>query len=217
MKLKKARRHLILVDGRFGAILDEMESESPHVYSWLLHGDREAKLSGDGVWTMENGEAQLALKSFGDLSSSKTGATVVETNVYLGAAGEKPRPQQRGFHIEQLSPSGKSWRLLSAFAVQPAGAASFSSTARPEGFVEIFSGEDSCSIWIGDQKGFSGSFAFLLKKGGRVVSAGFSGKSLSTDAGSFSTPSCVQAVLRPSDDAKSWSVEGTANDIEIKR
>ncbi len=218
MKLQKARRHLILVDGRFGAIFDEVEAEGPHVYSWLLHGDKEAKGSKDGVWTMENGQARLALKSFGQIASAKAAPTVVETNVYLDAAGERPRPQERGHHIEITSPSSKGWSLLTAFAVQASGAGSFSATARSGRSVEIFDGDDSCRIWIGEQEGLSGSFAFLVKKGGRLASLGFSGKGFVTEAGSFSAPSGAQAVLRPSGEGASWSVEGSSvKDIEVRR
>ena len=89
--------------------------------------------------------------------------------------------------------------------VQAAEKAFTAKTAAP-GQIEMADGTTSCRVWIGPQEGFDGTFAFVLREGGKVTAVGLSGKRLDSEAGRLDLPEGGQVILRVS--AGGWTAEG---------
>jgi len=211
LELDSLRRHLILVDGRFLVVLDEVAAAKAHTFASFLHGDREPRESGRGRWISEHAGSRLCLQVLSDFKASKVEPTVVETQIYPGP----PRPQQRGYHLELGASASRGTVFLTAMAIQAAGEEekSFSAQKAGEGVVEIRSGAASCRIWIGPQADLDGAFAFVLREGKNVVAAGLSGKRLKSEIGTLSAKSGPLVLRRA---AGAWKAEGPSEGWKIE-
>ncbi len=205
--INKLHRHLILVDGRFMAIWDDISSAKPHRYDWYLHTDREAVEIGTDRWKMENGNARLLIQNLIPVEVAQIAPTIVDTELY----SKIPRPQQRGFNLNLSSPKLTDWNFFTALAIQDSTNAEGTFTANLIGTrgVELTEGKDTCRLWIGDQAELSGSFGFVLKSGGKLKAIGFSGHRLTTEYGTFSYPKGGAVTFRPITGGK-WEVDGAS-------
>ncbi|MBI4979037.1 MAG: heparinase II/III family protein [Spirochaetes bacterium] len=213
--LKQMHRHLIMVDGRFLAILDDIRSEKAHTYDWYLHTDREVISTGNDRWKMENGNARLMIQNFAAVDSFKMEPTIVDTELY--PRNNPPRMQQRGFHLNLRSPEKADWQFITALGIQDITSPEKAFAAEKTGnnCIDITDGDDTCRLWIGDQNDLSGTFAFVLKSGGKLKALGFSGTRFMNEFGTFTMPKGGSVTLRPASENK-WTAEGASlSDVKL--
>lgn len=198
LQLQKMNRSLIMINGRFLVVLDEIQSELPHAYTWLLHTDKEPRQIAPNRFVMTNGPAQLAVQNLIPVESSEIAPTIVETELYNP---ERPRPQQRGFHLALTSAKAKIACFVTAFCVQSSdeNESQFQATLQDGNRIVMSDGEQTCTVWIGQGGGLDGNFAYSLhKKGSSTREVGLFGKELRHGDIHLSQPAGKQTVVQQS-------------------
>ncbi len=178
MMLETMRRTLILIDGRFLVILDELSSELPHEYEWRWHSDQPAEVAGAGRYVMTNGSGRVVIESLNEVAAEKVAPTIVETNIY---PQNPSRPQQRGFHLSLVSPRQKDFEFLTAACIQSASESpdSFQVIESSDRMVRLSDGTRECTVWFAGNASLDGSFAYMVRgSSGQIEAVGLSGKSL---------------------------------------
>lgn len=180
MELEAMRRHLILVDGRFLVILDELSSALPHEYEWRWHSDQPTQVFEDDRYVMTNGSGQVVIKSLNEVVQVQVAPTIVETSLF---DANLSRPQQRGYHLALTSPRQQDFEFLTVACVQ-------ASSEQPEAFqvlehtdrmVKMTDGEKVCTVWFAGAEGQTDAFAYqLCDSTGQVEASGSSGQMLPT-------------------------------------
>jgi hypothetical protein len=178
--VERVNRHLILIQGRFLVILDDLRSAKPHTWQFRLHGDREPVVLDERRVLFQNGPAQLVLHALGNIARRSIAPTIVETELYP----QKPsRPQRRGFHLALDSPETENHLFVTAACIQAGDESPDTFSAVPEapGRLRLSDGKQTCVVWLGDSAGLEGSFAYaLLDSGGALSAVGLNGKTLTT-------------------------------------
>jgi len=207
MGIQEMRRHLIMIDGRFLVIRDDIRSTKKHSYQWFLHTDQLPQNTGPDRWNMTNGNARLLINNLNSVETSRIEPTMVETQIYTGPS----RLQQRGFHLELDAPDATNFQFLTAFCIQSStdSDSRFVATKSGSGRFELSSGTHSVTIWIGNQPDLNGSFGFVLREAQKIVAIGLSGRSLKTEAGTLKLPSNGQLTIHPAT-GSSWIAEAQA-------
>jgi hypothetical protein len=77
LQLKKMERRLMMVEGKWLVILDDLKSSLKHSYEWRLHTDREMSEIAQGSFAMNNGNARLVLQNLNAVKSFKIEPTIV--------------------------------------------------------------------------------------------------------------------------------------------
>ncbi len=179
--MERVNRHLMLIQGRFLVILDDLRSAKPHTYQFRLHGDREPVALDERRVLFQNGPAQLVLHSLGTVAKRTIAPTIVETELYP----QKPsRPQRRGFHIALDSPKTENHLFVTAACIQSGSESpdTFTAVQESPGRLRLSDGKQTCVVWLGESAGLEGSFAYaLLDSHGVPVTVGLNGKNLSDD------------------------------------
>lgn len=189
LKLKKVARHLIMVDGRFLVISDELESSQPHVYAWRLHTDQAPVLRAANIYAMTNGKARITIIPLVGATHATIAPTIVETELFNP---KRRRPQQRGFHLELRSAHVAKHRFLTALVVGSSGTSDNDVSAREEadGTITLADANGTCRIWIGAGSSLQGHFAYELRnRDGAVRAVGVYGTVLRTGEISIDNPS----------------------------
>ena len=79
MKLTKNARHIINSECGYYIMLDELDSELEHIYTWHLHGEKFARDIGDGQFEIMNGSGALNIFAvFPENAHSKIDETLIE-------------------------------------------------------------------------------------------------------------------------------------------
>jgi hypothetical protein len=149
LQIKKMRRDLLLVKGRFLVIIDRMQSGKKHSYQWRLHTDKQTASLGNGRFVMENGPARLVLQNLNTGLASKIAPTIVELSL---TPRKTPQKHQRGFHLELASPEGEKMEFINAFCIQSAeeNPEAFQAVRIDEKTLELRDGSTVCRVAIGD-------------------------------------------------------------------
>lgn len=218
LKLKQMNRHLLMVEGKYLFILDNIRSDEAHAYEWRLHSDKEAREISKNKFSMENDRARLVVQNLLPVEKTSVDPTIVETELYDMT---RSRTQQRGFHIALVSPKQKDYQFLTAMTVQNMSdqPEAFSAVKAGENKIEVTEAGETCTAWIRSGKELAGTFGYVLSDSKGIRSVGFSGKSLTTDFAAFTLKTEAQVVIRPASTAGEWSVEcsdGKPNEITIE-
>lgn len=208
MKLIKMERRLLMLDGRFLVILDQMDAELPHEYEWRLHTDREPASEKDGRYVMTNHPGRLVIQSLQSNAKANTAPTIVETSVNT----KYERPQQRGFHLALTSPRQKSFEFLTAFCI-------LSSQEDPDLFqatkgsgcqVHLKDDERTCTIWMDGDDALEGAYAYCIRDNeGNLIAAGLRGSSLRNEDISLALDQPGQVTLTRDTGGK-WQIESSS-------
>ncbi|EIP99740.1 Heparinase II/III-like protein [Opitutaceae bacterium TAV1] len=217
--MERVNRHLMLIQGRFLVILDDLRSAKPHTYQFRLHGDREPVALDEHRVLFRNGPAQLVLHSLGTVARRSIAPTLVETELYP----QKPsRPQRRGFHVALDSPKVENHFFVTAACIQAGDESpdAFTAVLEAPGRLRLSDGKQTCVVWLGDSAGLEGSFAYaLLDSDGAPSMVGLNGKTLSTDFLSLQleTPGAAEFIRSPSGSWQPASKEQTAGVVRTQK
>lgn len=184
--MERVNRHLMLVQGRFLVILDDLRSTKPHTYQFRLHGDREPQPLDERRVIFQNGPGQLVLQALGDVAKRTIAPTIVETELYAKRNGSpaRSRPQRRGFHVALDSPKVENHLFVTAACIQDGDESpdTFTAVLEAPGRLRLSDGKQVCLVWLGESAGLDGSFAYALLDSEEAPSVvGLSGKSLTSD------------------------------------
>ncbi len=175
LKVTRMKRHLILLDGRYFVLVDEMEASTPRVWTWLWHVDCPPKLVTGG-WSLENGDAKIHVRSFMKISVDSKWVSPLSkiAKTFIG----DDQITQRGFHVEEETESTKWARFVHLAEI------SDKSDSQP------FAGENAqvveggitfsnnIILW-GNSGHLNGDWAWLLReKDGSIKKVGLAGKEL---------------------------------------
>jgi hypothetical protein len=177
--LTMVRRRLMLIDGRFLVVRDDVSASQPHRYEARFHGDQAAVEIGAGRFTMTNGAGRLAIVSLNPAAESKIEPTVVETELYKFT---RLRPQLRGVHLSFLSPKSESFQFLTAMAIESSNSPTrFEASASEGRRIDLKSEGQTCRVWMERDKELDGDWAFTLRAENEpIVTLGLNGRSLQT-------------------------------------
>jgi hypothetical protein len=181
LQLEKMRRHLIMIDGRFLVVFDEMASAVEREYEWRWHTDQPSETIASNRFVMTNGNARITTELLNQFASASVAPTIIDANIY---PKNPPRLQQRGYHLAMKSPRAKAYEFLTATCIQTANEApsSFRIVKRSDRSVTMTDGQKECTVWFGGDPALDGQFAYVVRgQDGRVESVGVSGKSLKAD------------------------------------
>jgi hypothetical protein len=216
LKLTECRRDLIMLDGKWMLIRDDLASAIPHVYEWRLHSDNEARPDGGQRWIMDNGPARLVTVCLTPISAATVGQTIVETEFFVPG---RQRPQQRGFHLALSSPKQKNFEFLTALFIQSTNApAECLANNGQDGRVELSAGKERCALWIGAGQSLQGDWAFTSYDANALASIGFSGQSFVCD-GLKLTLSAAGNVALTRNSSGTWKIESASpgeNEVRIE-
>lgn len=211
LQLEAMRRHLIMINGRFLVILDELSCEVPREYQWRWHSDRPAEALEANRYAMTNGTGRVVIESLNEVAESQVVPTIVETNIY---AQNPSRPQQRGYHLALTSPKQKDFEFLTVACIQSASETpeAFQVLEYSDRMVKMSDGDKTCTVWFAGDSALDGTFAYVISDAsGQVEAFGLSGKSLQTDDVSLGLKQPSQ-IIAERDAAADWVIEAN-NDL----
>ncbi len=217
MKLTTMNRRLLMLEGRFIVVLDQMDSELPHTYEWRLHTDREPSAGENGRYVMTNHPGRLIIQNLQPQATAATAPTIVETSV----STQFQRPQQRGFHLSLTSPRQKQFEFLTALGIQRTKEqpGAFQASKGPGYRIDLNDGERFCSVWMKTDPGLEGDYAYSIRdKAGKLVAVGLSGSCLSSDGLTVKLDQPGQVTL-VRDANQQWQVEsstGAATTVSLR-
>ncbi|WP_407319734.1 DUF4962 domain-containing protein [Isoptericola halotolerans] len=76
----RARRHLVLTPGGTVVLLDDLRSEAPRTWTWLLQTEHAARPEGAGEWLAEAGTGCLLVTALDDVTDTDVVPTPVHAN-----------------------------------------------------------------------------------------------------------------------------------------
>ena len=214
LQMKSVRRGLILIDGRFLVVRDEIVSGLPHRFEWRLHGDKAATAAGADRFIMENGAGRLVMQSLLSTDSYKVEPTVLDADIHM----MKSQPYQHGFHLSLFSPADqKEFSFLVACGVQAStdGPDAFTAKQESDGHLEMTDAAGSCGVWLKGSAGLDGTFAYVLRQpDGAVVATGLEGHAFHTKEISLRSNDRGLGTARRGSDGR-WRPEADGEELEI--
>jgi hypothetical protein len=216
LQLKHIRRHLILIEGRYMIVYDNIEASVPRTFDWYLHTDSEAQVIDGNTWQVQNGKSLLTIQNIGQNVKSHIAPTIVETQLYPQFIS---RPQQRGYHLNLQSGKTQQHEFITAMRIggKEDGNQEFKVIKHDTNAYTLLSGNEVCKIWIGNQSSLEGDYAYSIKRDNKRISIGIFGHKLIDEDIEITLSDKEQVVLYPQSGGK-WKSEGAdMKNITIKQ
>ncbi|WP_309380837.1 heparinase II/III domain-containing protein [Cerasicoccus frondis] len=209
LEMTKMHRRLLMLEGRYVVILDQLESNLPHAYQWRLHTDRAAEEISDSRFVMKNYPGKLVIESLVDVEA-RIAPTIVETD----PKPTRSRTQQRGYHLELASPKQNNFEFFTALGIQGKDdeADDFKVNRGPGHRLDMSDGQMTCSVWIVGDDALDGNYSYILRdEGESLMAVGIAGSSLHADDISIVLDRAGQVCLAL-DESGQWQVETSEGD-----
>ncbi len=197
-------RQLILVDGRWLVVRDDVSADEPHTYSWVLNSEKpfSSMVGVAKAWTTTNGGAALTVYSLNDDMQAEMGPTLVNVS-----STDKPELAERAQHLSLTTPKLTEAVITNVIVI---GTADDRATAKvmDDGgsAVRIHQGNRDCTVFLKSEPRFDGVRAYYWSEAGALQSIGLYGSRIDIQ-GDYSIKLSVpgQAVLNLTDGV--WLVE----------
>lgn len=165
--VRRLRRHLLLVAGKWVLICDEMTAEAPRALSFLWHTDCELTAAGSARWLLRNGPAAALLVALDAPAAAPAGPAMVEAYTGVPDHGE---PLQRGWRLELKSAPATRQSLWRAFILNPGDVAAARVERVSESEVRLADAKETASLTI-DRSGAGDRvrWSYRLGEGPRAV------------------------------------------------
>jgi len=104
MQLTRNVRHIINSELGYFILLDELESELEHTYTWRIHAEKVAKQESEDKFEIQNGEGALTIfAAFPEARETKISETLIEEIMTPQRPNDKRRIKLKTFMIENAA------------------------------------------------------------------------------------------------------------------
>lgn len=138
--VRRLRRHLRFVDGRYLVINDEAEGRDLRAFRFLWHTDQEPIALPGGRWLIKSGRASAVVQAFGECVETQIQPAIVPA--YTGFPDVDPDFRTRGWRLEFVSAPVRIYHLTVAAVVNPVDPPSVRFERMEDGRVEFRDGAD---------------------------------------------------------------------------
>lgn len=174
-------RQLILVQGRWLVVRDEVSAGEPHTYSWVLNSEKPfSPMHGVAKgWTTRNGGAALTVYSLNEEMQAEMGPTLVNVS-----STDKPELAERAQHLSLTTPKLKEAVITNVIVV---GTAEDPGTAQVTedgaSAISIQEGDRNCMVFLHSEPRFDGVKAYYSSEAGALQSIGLYGGRMEMQGG----------------------------------
>ena len=112
MQLTRNARHIINSELGYFILLDELESDLEHTYTWRIHGEKYAKQVSADKFEIQNGSGALNIfTAFPEARDTKISETLIEEIMTPQRPNDKRRIKLKTFMVENSTPERNTYFL----------------------------------------------------------------------------------------------------------